>query len=1177
MAIENYKNLIGTISSSFYDIKESVKAVSLRKLSCITGLTASSRNFFLTYLLSEEEKPVLLLVPDDVTALKIKNDVQTFLGDEIDVLVGQESSPYELVYSDGNIAYMQKSVLNNFRSGKLKCLVVSVKNLLNTYMPERVRFDNTIKLEKDAEYDTYELAEKLVKIGYKRVSMVVDPGEFSLRGDIMDIYPISSHPVRIEFFADQVEAIKLLGIDNQRSIKHIESVTIEPRYNLVLTDQHKDLIINNIINSNNDAFDLSQQATETLAQTVENLVALAESDSYFEGVEYFAPFIYDKPADITSYLPHNALVVYLESHEFIQKLTLQDDKLGRIYETNCKEGLIPALPGYIHIAASDILSKLSVFSSLNLDSFVGDDVKNYEEINTSMVPKFLGNLPDAANYILPRMKEGYRLIVSTDYPGRVSEVLNEYDCTCKIVLEENYDEFIFSKGVVYVFRSLFSEGFVIEDEKFVVITDAELFNKKSKKPTAAKKLSKRENLDFLVSVNELSPGDYVVHSKHGLGKFIELCKQTIDGQDRDYLTIEYSGSDRLHMPAEQINFLARYRGAGVPPKLSKMGGADWAKVKNKVEKAVKDIAQDLINLYAKRAKSEGFAFDQDTAWQLEMEDSFPYTETPDQLQAINDIKADMESTNPTDRLICGDVGFGKTEVAIRAVFKAIMSGKQVAVVAPTTILAQQHYNNFVERFKPYPIKIDLLSRFRTPKFQRETIKNLLKGECDLVIGTHRVFQNDVKFKNLGLLVIDEEHRFGVSHKEKLKMLRSDVDVITLSATPIPRTLYMSLSGVRDLSLINTPPVNRAPVKTYVGTYNSSMIRTAINHELERGGQVYFLHNRVQSIYKVADDLRQLIPEARVAVGHGQMGERELEKIMCDFGDYEYDILCATTIIESGLDIPNANTIIIDNADRFGLAQLYQLRGRVGRSDRQAYAYCFYHPDKVLESEAKERLKAIKDFNTLGSGYQIALRDLEIRGVGNILGSQQHGHMCAVGFDLYCSLLEDAVKEMQGEKVNKKEPPVVDINITAYIPDEWIGQKDQKMIEYKRLADVQSIRELEILEEEWKDRFGDIPVPVTRLMNIIRIRLLAAEIGITLIREVADSIRIYTDYDLQEWRLCQTRLSAKYTKRTKWLKAPSTSKDGKSLIILNNNGLLIEELLKLLEDMFVEILKIQQSF
>jgi transcription-repair coupling factor (superfamily II helicase) len=546
------------------------------------------------------------------------------------------------------------------------------------------------------------------------------------------------------------------------------------------------------------------------------------------------------------------------------------------------------------------------------------------------------------------------------------------------------------------------------------------------------------------------------------------------------------------------------------------------------------------------------------------------------MQAIIDTKVNMESENPMDRLICGDVGFGKTEVATRAIFKAVLSGKQVAMLVPTTILAQQHYQTMKERFAPYPVSIELMSRFKTASEQKKILTKMATGECDFVIGTHRLIQDDIYFKDLGLLVIDEEHRFGVKHKETLKKMRAEIDVLSLSATPIPRTLYMSISGVRDMSLINTPPVNRAPIKTFVGEYNEAFVKTAINYEIEREGQVFFLYNRVQTIYKFAQELQNLVPSAKIAVAHGQMKPKELEQIMYDFSVHNYDILICTTIIESGLDIQNANTMIIYDADKFGLAQLYQIRGRVGRSERQAYAYCFFRKDKVLTDEAKDRLNAIKDFTTLGSGYQIALRDLEIRGVGNILGASQHGHMVSVGFDVYCSLLDDAIKELQGEKINRKTPPIIDINVTAYIPEDWVGDTQQKMIEYKRLADVSSIRELDLLEEEWKDRFGKIPDTVKPLIKIIKLRLIAAQIGIVSVRETPEFVRIYTEYKENEWKIIRKKLPAKITQKLKWTRAPQNVENAESILLLNNFALNGHELIDLLSDLFYYILELQKS-
>ncbi|MFH0702545.1 MAG: transcription-repair coupling factor [bacterium] len=1159
-------NKVISKSKKFSKIKEKIED---NKITFLTGLTSSAKIFFVSYLINTLNRPVLIITPDISSALKYSADIKLFTDKNVSYLPSQESSPYELVFSDSAITKQQLNALSCFENLNSGILVTTAKTLLNTYLSKEKIKKYSIKLEIKKDISPQELAVKLTEIGYRRVTMVIDPGEFSLRGDILDIYPMSGEPVRIEFFADEIEDIRNFNIDTQRSVRHIKNTVIEPRYKIIISENEKQILTESLNNISDAA--LSEHSKNTLNLNIENFLISLETETYFEGVEYFSPILNEKFDDIFDYLPENTLIITQESIESRQKMFLQDSKYKKEYEEKIKEGLSIPLPYLLHKEPQDIMQKLSKYTILNLDSFVDSEFQVFNEVECLPVPKFLANLDNASNWIFDLKASGYSIFIVTEYPQRINDVLSEWECSATFIESDflldtvNLDNLLFSKEII-ISKQGFSEGFILPDLNFAVITDTELFNRKFKKPTIGKKVSKRENIDFLVSLNDLRLNDFVVHSKHGIGKFIGLSKQEIDGQEKDYLTIEYSNADKLYMPAEQINMLSRYRGSGAFPKLSRMGGAEWTGVKNRVKKAISDIAQDLLNLYAKRAKTFGFTYEPDSPWQLEMEDAFSYTETPDQMQAIIDTKFDMESQNPMDRLICGDVGFGKTEVAIRAVFKAILSGKQVAMLVPTTILAQQHYLTFLERFKPYPIKIDLLSRFRTPKQQKETIKKLITSESDFVIGTHRLLQKDVEFKNLGLLVIDEEHRFGVSHKEKLKHMRAQIDVLTLSATPIPRTLYMALSGIRDMSLINTPPVNRAPIKTYVGHYNESMVRTAVSHEIEREGQIYFVHNRVQTIYDTAQKLQNLIPDARIAIAHGQMQEKDLEKVMYEFSMQEYDILVCTTIIESGLDIPNVNTIIINDADKFGLAQLYQLRGRVGRSDTQSYSYCLYKPEKDLTPEAKDRLKAIKDFTILGSGYQIALRDLEIRGVGNVLGAQQHGHMVSVGFDLYCSLLDESIHELQGEKIQRKEPPIIDINITAYIPDEWVGEKEQKMIEYKRLADVQSLRELEIIEEEWKDRFGKIPVVVQRLIKVIRLRLIASETGVNLVRETEGIIRIFTDYDMDKWRKYRLKLPKKLSERLRWVKAPTSSQNGISIILLNSSGLLATEQLNLLEEL-----------
>lgn len=1164
-------NIFSNLASQSVKIKKILRNLDHNKTTCLTGLTGSARSFIISYIVNRLQHPVLIVTPDISTALKYNNDIKLFTDKNTYFLPSQESSPYEQVWSDPAITEEQLKALESFRTGEDEVLITPAKNLLNTYLCRKKAAKNSVYLKLKKSADPQDTAKHLTDIGYKRVTTVIDPGEFSFRGDIMDIYPISNDPVRIEFFCEEVENLRIFNIDNQRSVKKIEEITIEPRYNILISEEEKQRFIRKINElKDKQLAKLSENAKYTLETTVESFISSFEADTYTEGIEYLAPLLNETFSDIFDYLPKDTVIITHESIELHQKLYVQDEKYLKEYEKNINEGLALEPPYLLHKNPDEVIKNINKFAALNLTSFINDEADAVEELENISVPKFLADINKAAYYMTDLRNKGYSVFVITEYPQRLVEAFKEFECPV-IDIENCAQKYNYSREII-ISRAGFTEGFVLPEINLAVITDTELFNRKIKKPTLGKKLSKKENIDYLTSVNDLKEGDFVVHAKHGIGKFIGLCKQEMDGQEKDYLTIEYAQTDKLHMPAEQINMLSRYRGAGVTaPKLTRMGGAEWTNVKNKVKGAIADIADQLLRIYAQRARTKGFIFESDSPWQLEMENAFPYTETPDQLQSINETKTDMESEKVMDRLICGDVGFGKTEVALRATFKAILSGKQVAILVPTTILAQQHYLTFLERFRPYPVKVELMSRFRNAKEQKNTSKHLLTGDCDLVIGTHRLLQKDIQFKNLGLLVVDEEHRFGVTHKEKIKEFKTEVDVLTMSATPIPRTLNMALSGLREMSIINTPPVNRAPIKTYVGHFNESLLRTAINHELEREGQIYFLHNKVQSIYKTAEELQQLVPKARIAVAHGQMNEKELEKIMYEFGAHEYDILVCTTIIESGLDIPNANTIIIDDADRFGLAQLYQIRGRVGRSETQAYAYCFYRDGKVLSPEAKDRLKAIKDFTTLGSGYQIALRDLEIRGVGNILGQQQHGHMVSVGFDLYCQLLEESIKELKGEKVEKKEPTIIDINITAFIPDEWVGDKEQKMIEYKRLADVKSYKELQYLEDEWIDRFGKIPEEVKRLIKIIRLRLMATDIGIYLVREAFESIRIFSNISLAEFKLLQNKIRPELSKKLKWTQAPKTSENGSSIILINNLALSNEEKLDILEEIFNSII------
>ena len=897
---------------------------------------------------------------------------------------------------------------------------------------------------------------------------------------------------------------------------------------------------------------------EGLDMTVENQIQALEQAFLPDGIDYYAPLLHRDYRTVMDYLPENALVVMDDWHLLENNLGALSDRLHHQYEEGVTKGRLLDLGFQYHLSDADALQQLKQRGSGRLfietlplveTAITGWPAWPPENPIVEVVApdQFRADMAKASEALHTLRRQRYRIFITTDHPQRVLDTCKEWD----IPAEYHTDEGVDVTGVpedardVIIARNGPHEGFLLPTEKIAHFTDAELYGRKAKRvPTSKAKPGKREDIDVISSIHDLRMGDYVVHAQHGIGQFVELSRIHLEGETREYVTVQYAGHDRLHVPIDQLNLLSRYRGAGdKPPKLTKMGGMEWSRVKSKVKKSIQTIAKDLMALYAARAKTTGHLFDPDSPWQVEMEEAFPYTETPDQWQAILDTKRDMESDKPMDRLICGDVGFGKTEVALRAIFKAVLSGKQAAVLVPTTILAQQHFNTLSDRLSPYSVRMGLLSRFRSPQEQKDVIHRCTEGECDVVVGTHRLLQKDVRFKNLGLVVVDEEQRFGVAHKEKMKRLKTEVDVLTLSATPIPRTLYMALSGIREMSLINTPPMNRAPIKTFVGPYNPAQIRMAILQEVDRGGQVYFVHNRVQTIDVKRLELEALVPEVRFVTGHGQMPERDLENVMLDFAQRRYDVLICTTIIESGLDIPTANTIILDRADRLGLAQLYQIRGRVGRSDVQAYAYCYYDPERILTDDARERLRAIREFTSLGSGYQIALRDLEIRGVGNVLGSEQHGHMVSIGFDLYCQMLEESIHELQtGEAAEEKASAIIDINVTALIPDAWVGDRDVKLMEYKRLAAVDSELGLEIIQAEWTDRFGEIPKETLMLINLVRLRILATELRIPQVRADDEALRISAPYTLQEWLFLQRQLPEDLGRKARW--SPGiTSKQG----------------------------------
>ena len=1106
--------------SSFFD--KFVRNIKKGKSFTLTGLTIFSRLLLLKYIFKLSGKKVLFITSTEQSALKYSSDLERLFELNSETLPYQNTSPYEVV--TGNLydyARQVNTLLN------LPDIVIAPAKVLLEKFPSNAFFENnSFKLKVGESIDQKDLLSRLIKLGYKRSTMVSDIGEFSIRGDIADIYSLEENPVRVEFWGDEIIDIRFFNNETQKSIEKIKEITIEPLYKFILPDSTPK--------------DFPKELQEQL-----------DNEGYFEGVNVYQSYFNNDLVSVLDYFK-DYIIVFDEYAEVSAKYQQIDDNFVNNYNEGLKTQNIHPLKEINHFTLAETLNRTAGMQKIYFNNFLSDENNEVIDIDARNVQVFDADMDEAAKFL--KEHKGYQITIATDYQERVKEVLSDYD-----IFDINF------------IKNITSQGTEIQDGKILLLTDRELFNKRQKEVPSNRKRHYKEKAEYIESINDIKEGEYVVHSIHGVGVYKGLTKQEFDGQLKDYLTIEYANKDKLHIPAEQINMLCRYRGSGqVKPKLSRMGGSDWENTKTRVKKEVETIAYDLLRLYARRKMKTGIEFAPDSPLQLEMEDTFEYIETPDQLKSINQIKADMESPNPMDRLVCGDVGFGKTEVAMRAMFKAVTSLKQIAVIVPTTVLALQHYQTVSERFKPFGIDVELLCRFRSAKEKKETLKNLATGKCDVVIATHSLLQDNVIFKDLGLLVIDEEHRFGVRHKEKLKEFRENIDIISMSATPIPRTLYMSLSGIKDISVINTPPQNRLPIKTFVGEYNEQTVKNAILNELDRDGQVFYLYNRVETIEEFKLELQKLVPNARIAVGHGQLSEKHLEDVIIGFDNHDYDILLCTTIIENGLDIPNANTMIIHEADKLGLAQLYQLRGRVGRSEKQAYCYCLYKKNKELSQEATERLKAIREFTALGSGYRIAMRDVEIRGVGNILGTKQHGHMINVGFDTYCQLLEETVNELKGEKVKANKPTIVDINITAYIPDEWVGSGEQKMIEYKRLSDVKNETELDYIISEWKDRFSRIPEEVENLIKLIKIRLLATDCGITIIREAGNDIRVYSPFTPYEWNIIKQGLDKTILRRVKFTVAPKTCEDGKSILLVNNQNLTFEEMFNILSGLFYYI-------
>ena len=978
--------------------------------------------------------------------------------------------------------------------------------------------ENRIHVAEEEILDLEEFKKNLVAIGYENTGQVQKEGEFSVRGGIIDVFPLTEEcPYRIELWGDEVDGIRRIDVESQRSVETVSEIEIYPATEIFLEE---DRILEGMHRMEEEMqtcvrrFEEEGKKEEAsrLRQSVANFRETYEVYHGLVNLESYVSYFTKNVSSFFDYFKGEDVCVYLdEPARCIEKGEAVEYEFRESMVSRLEKGYI--LPGQMEVLFSlpvllKKLSELPLLLMTALDMKVKEfNVRHKYNFQIQAAPSYNNNFSLLAKDILRLKKNGYRVLVlsaSGTRAERLCQDLQDYEIPAFYSRDLSHE---LLPGEVMIGKGTLRKGFEYPNLCFVVMTEGDIFGGVKKK---RKKRVKRYEGAAIHSFNDLKIGDYVVHENHGLGIYEGIEKIEVDHITKDYLKVAYAGGSNLYIPATSLEVLQKYAGsdAAKVPKLNKLNSPEWKKTKTRVKGAVKEIAQELVDLYAKRQAKQGHAFEKDTVWQREFEEVFPYEETEDQLHAIEDTKKDMESIKAMDRLICGDVGYGKTEIAIRAAFKAVMDGKQVAVLVPTTILAGQHYNTFVQRMRDYSVEVGMLSRLRTPKENRETVEKLRKGAIDIVIGTHRLLAKDVVYKDLGLLIVDEEQRFGVTHKEKLKQLKNDIDVLTLTATPIPRTLHMSLVGIRDMSVLEEPPVDRMPIQTFVMEKNDEIVREAILRELGRGGQVYYVYNRVANMDIIAGEVQKLVPEAIVAYAHGQMNERELERTMFAFVNGEIDVLVSTTIVETGLDIPNVNTIIIDEADKLGLSQLYQLRGRVGRSNRTAYAFLMYKRDKMLKEVAEKRLAAIKEFTELGSGFKISMRDLEIRGAGNLLGARQHGHMEAVGYDLYCKMLNEAVKRLKGEKVENDEFETnIDLKMDAFIPADYIPNEFQKLDVYKRIAEIETEPERDDMVDELIDRFGEPPQSVCNLLEIALLKAKAHDAYITAIVEKANQIRI----------------------------------------------------------------------
>ena len=1089
-------------------IKAELNGSSVQSSIQVTGAADSGMAHFSAALGSNYKYKVIVTF-SDVRAREIYDDMKSF--DPNTFYYPPKDFIFFSADAYGNLIIQQRlDAVSHLISGEEFTLITTIDGLMDRLVPLDLIRKNCIHLSYDDTIDVEELKTALVNSGFERTEQVETAGQFAVRGGIIDIFPMTGDvPYRIELWDDVIDSIRSFDALSQRTIENIDDIVIYPASEYILSQEEIARGIEKIreeasLREKTLRESFHTEEAHRLSVCINEFTERLSISRTGVFLDSFMTYFYPETMTLPDYFPAKETIFFIDEPGRIEER-------ANTVETEFRESMINRIEGGYMLSGQtsvfcDTAEALARLASVRTVLFTTLEQKlkhfkpkNNYYISMRNINPYNNSFELLVHDLQRYKKEGWCVLIlcgSRSKAARLADTLfHDYELNAFVCEDPDHTPV---PGEILLTSENIHRGFEYPLLRFALISESDVFGSKKKK----KKKKSNYSGEKINTFSDLKPGDYVIHENHGLGIYRGIEKIVVDKLSRDYIKIEYGDGGNLYVPATQLDLIQKHSGNsmdGESPKLklNKLGSSEWSKTKSKVRRAVRDIAVDLVKLYAERQAKSGFQFSPDTIWQTEFEEQFPYTETDDQMTAIEDTKKDMESKKIMDRLICGDVGYGKTEVAIRAAFKAIQDGKQVAFLVPTTILAQQHYNTFTQRMKDFPVTVELMSRFRTPAQQKQAIAGLKSGHVDIVIGTHRILSKDIIFKDLGLLIIDEEQRFGVGHKEKIKQLKSNVDVLSLSATPIPRTLHMSLIGIRDMSVLEEPPVDRLPIQTYVMEFNEEMIREAINRELARNGQVYYVYNRVNNIEEITNEIQKLVPDAVVRYAHGQMSERKLEQIMYEFINGEIDVLVSTTIIETGLDISNVNTMIIHDADKLGLSQLYQLRGRVGRSNRTSYAFLMYKRDKTLKEIAEKRLAAIREFTDLGSGFKIAMRDLEIRGAGNILGAEQHGHMDAVGYDLYCKMLNEAVLLLKGEKTEDDTyETTIDVKMDAYIPPKYIGNEIQKLAIYKRIASIENLEEYQDMQDELTDRFGDIPSVVDNLLKVALIKSSAHAAGMT---------------------------------------------------------------------------------